>query len=260
MTNTAQAPEPSAAPWNSPAGEAKRLIRRGLKSALGTLDRTTGNPYVSLVTVATDMAGAPLLLISKLALHTQNIAASPQASLLVDGTDGTGDPLAGGRVTLMGQMTRTDNPGDRRRFLARHPEAQMYADFPDFAFHRLDIERAHFIGGFGRIVGLEPAELLIDASDAEALNAAEHDIISHMNADHADALELYATRLAKTEPGPWLMTGIDPEGLDLVSGSRTARILFTGKVLSANAARDQFVRMAATARSMPVAERTTSKV
>jgi heme iron utilization protein len=249
MTATAEASK-ATAPADSPADEARKLVRRALKTALGTLARGSGDPYVSLVTVATAMNGAPLLLISKLALHTQNISADPRASLLIDGTDGSGDPLAGGRVTLIGQLKRSDNPDDRRRFLARQPAAQMYADFPDFAFYRLNVERAHFIGGFGRIVDLEPAQLLLDVSDAGALSNAEHDIVSHMNADHADALELYATRLAKTEPGQWLMASLDPEGLDLVCGSRTARILFTGKVLSANDARAEFVRMAASARSM----------
>jgi heme iron utilization protein len=250
MTSTAEAPKAAAGPSNSPADEARMLVRRALKSALGTLARGIGDPYVSLVTVATAMNGAPLLLISKLALHTQNISANPRASLLIDGTDGAGDPLAGGRVTLIGQLTRTDSTEDRRRFLARQPAARMYADFPDFAFYRLDIERAHFIGGFGRIVDLEPAQLLLDVCDAEALAAAEPDIVSHMNVDHADALELYATRLAKSEPGRWQMAGIDPEGLDLVCGSKTARVLFTVKVLSANDARAEFVRMAASARAM----------
>jgi heme iron utilization protein len=250
MTTTADAPKAAAGPPNSPADDARMLLRRALKSALGTLTRGSGAPYVSLVTVATAMTGAPLLLTSKLAIHSQNISANPRASLLIEGTDGTGDPLAGGRVTVMGQLTRTDNPEDRRRFLARQPAAQIYADFPDFAFYKLDVERAHFIGGFGRISGLEPAELLLDVQDAEALSAAEPDIVSHMNEDHAAALELYATRLAKAEPGRWLMTGIDPEGLDLVCGSRTARVLFNGRVLSADDARAEFVRMAASARAM----------
>ena len=250
MTSTAEAAKATAAPAGSPAIEARRLVRRALKTALGTLARDSGDPYVSLVTVATAMNGAPLLLISELALHTQNISANPRASLLIDGTDGSGDPLAGGRVTLIGQLKRSDSPGNRRRFLARQPAAEMYASFPDFAFYQLDIERAHFIGGFGRIVDLEPADLLLDVSDAGDLNAAEHDIVSHMNTDHADALELYATRLAKTFSAPWRMTGLDPEGLDLVSGSTTARILFTGKVLNANGAREQFVGMAAAARAM----------
>ena len=250
MTATEPHPAPTQAPAPSPAVEALGLVRRALKCALGTLARQSGDPYVSLVTVATAMDGTPLLLISKLALHTQNLSASPRASLLIDGTDGAGDPLAGGRVTLLGHMSITQNPNDRRRFLARHPQAQMYADFPDFAFYRLDIESAHFIGGFGRIVGLVTADLLLDMRQADPLLAAEQDIVEHLNADHADALALYATRIANCEPGIWHTTGVDPEGLDLICGTRTARIPFSTRVLNANAARAEFVRLAAVARSI----------
>ena len=65
---------------------ARTLVRCALKGALATIDRRTGAPYASLVTVATASDGTPLLVVSRLALHTQNIEADPRASLLVDGT------------------------------------------------------------------------------------------------------------------------------------------------------------------------------
>ena len=104
----------------------------------------------------------------------------------------------------------------RRRFLARHPEAAFYADFPDFGFWRLRVEGAHYIGGFGRIFDLDPGDLLLPLADAEGLVEAEPGIVEHMNEDHADALELYATALGDAGPGPWRMAGIDPEGFDIV--------------------------------------------
>ncbi len=103
--------------------------------------------------------------------------------------------MAGARITLIGEARPTTSATARARFLARHPAAAGYADFPDFSFYAFDITSAHFIGGFGRIVDLPRAQLLIDVAGAEALSEREADIVGHMNEDHADAIELYATRL-----------------------------------------------------------------
>ena len=121
----------------------------------------------------------------------------------------------------------------RARFLARHPAAAGYADFPDFSFYAFDITSAHFIGGFGRIVDLPRDDLLIDVAGAEALSEREDDIVGHMNEDHADAIELYATRLLGAAPGAWRMTGIDPEGCDLVLGARALRLPFDTRITTA---------------------------
>lgn len=231
------------------AATARALVRQALKGSIATLDRTSGHPYASLVTVATEPDGSPLFLISRLALHTQNLLADGRASLLIDATGASGDPLAGGRVTLIGQAAPTESSTAKRRFLARHPEAEMYAGFADFAFYALAVERAHFVGGFGRIVGFEPDDVVLGAREAGALAKAETDIVEHMNADHAGALDLYATRLAGAGPGPWRMTGIDPEGLDLVADGRACRIAFAARIANPAAARQELVRLAAEARA-----------
>jgi heme iron utilization protein len=237
-----------APPDTPPRDIARRLVRTALKGSLGTLDKRTGHPYASLVTLATEPDGAPVMLISRLALHTQNLAADTRASLLIDGTGVTGDPLAGGRVTLIGRVEPTTSPTARGRFLARHPEAEGYAGFADFAFHALKVEGAHFIGGFGRIVDLKPEDLLIDVRGAEALIAAEGDIVGHMNEDHAGALELYATELCSAAGGPWRMTGIDPEGCDMVCDGATARVAFAARINSPGEARGELVRLAGQSR------------
>jgi hypothetical protein len=224
-------------------------MRRALKASLATLDRVTGHPYASLVTIATDVDGTPLLLISKLALHTQNLMADARASLLIDGTDAAGDPLAGGRVTLIGHALPTMRPTARERYLARQPHAAGYADFPDFAFYELVSDRAHFIGGFGRIVDLTPADLVSDVADAQELVAAHGDIITHMNEDHAAAIELYATKLAGARSGPWRLAGLDPAGFDLICDGETLRLSFEERVTSADAARKAFVSLVARARA-----------
>ncbi len=161
--------------------------------------------------------------------------------------------MAGARITLIGSVQPTQSATARARFLARHPSAAGYADFPDFAFYALKLESAHFIGGFGRIVDLGASDLLEPLAGAEALIDAEPGIVSHMNEDHADAIELYATRLLGAQPGAWRMTGIDPEGCDLVLGARGLRLPFTLRVTNANAARQELVRLVGVARAIGIA-------
>ena len=230
------------------AADARALVRRALKASLATIAAGSGHPYASLITVATEASGAPVFLISALAQHTKNLAQDPRASILFDGTGAAGDPLQGARVTLFGKAEKTGEEAARRRFLARHPEAAFYADFPDFAFWRLEVEGAHYIGGFGRIVDLSPAELLVPTEGAGELLAAEPGIIEHMNEDHADAVRLYATRLAGAPEGFWRMSGIDPEGCDLIFEGDARRIRFRAPISTPGEARAELVRLANEAR------------
>lgn len=193
---------------------AKKLLREGLSGALATLMPGSGDPYCSLVNVATAHDGSPLLLISKLAIHTKNLVADPRASLMLDERK-AGDPLEGARVMLMGRVSETDDAKARARYLARHPEAEMFAGFADFAIYRMEVERAHLVAGFGRIVDLAGKDILTDVSGAEALIDAEADAVAHMNEDHKEALRLYATKLLGASDGDWRCTGCDPDGLDL---------------------------------------------
>ena len=231
------------------AADARTLTRRAFKASLGSLDTPSGAPYASLITVATDLAGAPILLISTLARHTRNLANDPRAAILIDGSGGLADPLQGARLTLSGRAQKVNDEAVKRRFLARHPEAAFYVDFPDFAFWRLAMEGAHYIGGFGRIVDLAPADLLVPLDGAGTLAEAEAGILAHMNADHADAIELYALAFTGGDPGPWRMTGIDPEGCDIALGTDARRVVFAHKVLTPGDARKELLRLAEEARA-----------
>lgn len=252
MTNMETKKEPSA------ADTARALIRESGVAALGTQSagQSPGDgpwPYVSFVTAACDLNGAPILLLSDLAEHSKNIAGDPRISLLFTGPAGAGgDPLARGRVTILGRAERT---GDKRlieRFLARHEEARGYASFRDFHFYRIAVTRAHLVAGFGRIHWID-GDALLYRGDSGALAGAEAEILAHMNADHGEALALYAERLLGLAPNPhgkpWRMTGIDPEGLDLEAGGVTARLGFDRPVLDPDAARVELVRLAKFARS-----------
>src|SRR5688572_10484038 len=131
----------------------RSLMYESRLASLATLESGTHHPYASLIAVASDTDGAPVFLISKLALHTRNLEGDPRTTVLLAApAGGRGDPLNSGRVSLMGSAAPADDPRIRSGFLARHPEAAGYAGFADFRFWRLQPERAHYVGGFGRIV------------------------------------------------------------------------------------------------------------
>jgi putative heme iron utilization protein len=136
----------------------RALMRAQATAALGTA--MAGAPYVSLVLVAVDADGAPLLLLSRLAQHTGNLLADPRVSLLFDGTAGLQDPLTGPRLTVIGSAAPCPDPQALERYLARHPSAAAYAGFSDFHLYRVAIERGHCVAGFGRIAWIEAAALL----------------------------------------------------------------------------------------------------
>lgn len=225
----------------------KKLMREGRSGALATLMPGSGDPYCSLVNVATAFDGSPLLLISKLAIHTRNIAADSRVSLMLDERK-EGDPLEGARVMLMGRAVLSTDQHDRRRYLARQPEAAMFAGFADFAIYRIEISAAHLVAGFGRIVDLKPQDILIDMAGADELIAAEEGATSHMNEDHRDALRLYATRLLEAADGDWRCAGLDPEGMELQNGRIALRLPFPQRVNGAGPLRAILVQMAQDAR------------
>jgi putative heme iron utilization protein len=240
-----------AAPDFDPKSMAKELLRSATTGALATLD-AAGAPFTTLTTVATDGDGRPILLLSKLAAHTRHLEDDGRASLLL-ARIGRGDPLAHPRLTLAGVARRLERGSEegerlRRRFLSHHPKAELYADFGDFAFWRLDPTTVHLNGGFARAAELAPAELLADISDARDLVEAEPDALAHMNEDHADAVALYGTVLLGGSSGKWRLAGIDPEGLDLENGGEFRRLAFPRRLRNPEELRSTLAALAKKAR------------
>lgn len=240
------------APGFAPVDEARRLLRTCRVVSLGTIDRNTGHPVTTLATMATDMDGAPIILISGLSSHTANLAADPRASALIS-TAGKGDPLAHPRLTVLGSFKRIEDDETRgrarRRFLARHPKSALYADFGDFAFWRMAVASGHLNGGFARAADLKGAELVDDLAGAAELMAAEESALAHMNEDHAEAIRLYATRLCGEAEGPWRMISVDPKGAELAAGDRIARLSFPRSVATADDLHRVLVELAKHARA-----------
>jgi heme iron utilization protein len=238
---------PPAPPFDAKSA-ARKLLREARSGALATLLGPRQDPYCSLVNVATLPDGAPLLLLSRLALHTRNLLDDPRVSLLLDERK-EGDPLEGARVMLQGTAAATADVHARPRYLARQPEAEMFVDFADFGFYRMTLENAHLVAGFGRIVDLAAGDLLTTVDDAAALIDAEPDIVAHMNDDHADAVRLYARALLHAPDGAWRCVGCDPDGLELQLGRTALRLTFPQRVTSPGGLRQTLKHLAEAARA-----------
>lgn len=230
-----------------------RTLVAGVRSAtLCTIARDPeGYPFGSLVTVAFDTKGRPLLLISKLAEHTQNLLHRSDASILVHEPLGA-QPLAAGRVTLLGPCRPAPEPEIKETFLAAHPDAASYATFADFGFYRLDPVALRYVGGFGRMSWVSADDYL--AAEPDPLAAHARGILDHMNDDHADAVLAYAKALADI-PGATAatMTAVDRYGFEIAAttpaGPKVARLAFAEEVTTSEAVRKAMVALVKEARA-----------
>jgi hypothetical protein len=232
-------------------GLARTLLRSARSGSLATLG-VDGHPAATLTSLATDADGTPLILVSSLSAHTGNLRGDSRASLLI-APGGKGDPLAHARITLKLRAAPVERGSDdgrriRRRFLARQPKAALYVDFGDFSFFSLRIEAASLNGGFGKAYELGPADIMSDATKATAIAAIEDDALAHMNADHAEALRLYATKLLGARTGAWRASGLDPDGLDLMLGDLALRLPFPAPVDGPGILRQTLAELATEAR------------
>lgn len=239
-------------PTPTHAERARTLAARCKTGTLATIGLDpAGYPYGSFVTVAFD-AGHPVFLISELAEHTKNLHADPRASLMV-AEGGASDPLANGRITLLGPCTRlTDRTSAAAAYLEQHPNAAYYADFRDFAYWRLEVTAVRYIGGYGRMSWVDAAAWL--AAEPDPIGPAAAGILAHMNADHPDALPLYCRAFSRgTAVTEATMTGIDRYGFEMSAttpeGPRPIRVAFAEAIRTATDARKVLVAMLHEARA-----------
>lgn len=142
---------------------AQELLAQTRAGALGSIN-PDGSPLVTLVAVATMADGAPLLLLSRIAAHTQNILRNPSASLLIEGTSDDPDPMTAPRLSINGILMALEGhevAASKVRFIEKHPGSEAYDTELDFSYFRLAIESARFNQGFGRFRKLGPDDLLV---------------------------------------------------------------------------------------------------
>ena len=233
------APDAPVVPEPTFAERARTLVSQARSGSLASVSRKhPGHPFASVMPYALDGDGRPLVLISSMAIHTQNLHGDARASLL---------------VTLMGEALRvgeSDLAAVRASYLERHPTAAYWADFDDFSFWRLEVADVYFVGGFAAMGWVDAAEYRHARPDPLADAAAG--IIEHMNRDHADALVAYARFFAGVEADEATMAAVDRLGfkLQLRQGGRrwSARIAFPREVTTAGDSRTVLIEMLTQAR------------
>jgi putative heme iron utilization protein len=245
-------PEPSF------AERAHTLVHLGRMGSLSTLSRKhPGFPFGSVMPYGLDDHGHPIVLISTLAMHTQNLQADPHASLLVTQQDTEGEPLGASRVTLLGNVLPVptpDVPEARRLYLECHANSKYWADFEDFSFYRMDVVDVYYVGGFGIMGWVSASDY--DHSQPDPIADSMAEIIQHMNADHKDALVMLARTFAHMDSTEASMTAVDRLGfhvrLKTPDGVRGARIAFLQEVRNATETRKVLVEMVRQSRSQAI--------
>lgn len=218
---------------------------------------------MAMVTHATLQDGAPVFLLSELSDHTQHLLAGSRGAFLVGQTAGLPNPQTGPRATLTGPLKRLEGAARdtaRRRFLARHPGAELYAGFADFAFWGMTVERVHYVGGFARAVWIEDG-LGLSADLCQALAECEESVLDHMNADHAAAVAAMAAVAATSGPPSvgverdagategWRLVAVDADGVDCQRDGDVRRLSFANPLAGVNELRPVLVDLARSARS-----------
>ncbi|MDP2102548.1 MAG: DUF2470 domain-containing protein [Methylotenera sp.] len=229
------------------APEAKQFLRSTHSGILSTHSvKFDGYPFGSVAPFVLGHDCQPVILISSIAEHTKNIMLNPKVSLLVFA--GTEDLQANARLTLLGSAVKIekDNEDLRARYLRYLPQAASYFDMHDFAFYRINLTHARYIGGFGNMSWLSSDDFFSPTVDS-LLAAQETAIIDHMNADHVHSLIAYCQHFHQIEATQVQMLGLDSDGFDVnVNHGAEVKILrfnFDHPIHDAQSARVALVRM-----------------
>lgn len=237
--------------------DAERSRTLAARTTIGTMATLTaeGHPFGSIVTLVIDDDGAPVVLVSEMAEHTINARRDPKASVLLADDRGDGDVLGRSRLTLVGELRELgddDAATVRDRFLDTHPGANVYVDFPDFSFWRLEVSSVRWVGGFGQMGWVSADDYR--AAEPDPVDVATPGIIEHMNDDHADANLAYVQHLAGlTDATSATLTEADRYGLtlwaDTPAGARPARVAFPEPLTAPDQARPAVVALLQAARA-----------
>jgi putative heme iron utilization protein len=199
------------------AERAKTLVYLQQTGSLSTLSRKQpGWPFGSVMPYGLDAQGQPVFLISTMAMHTQNLLGDPRASLLVTPPESRIDPLGAARVTLMGSVTKVpkeESAQVRACYLDRHANASYWVDYQDFGFFRMALAEIYFVGGFGSMGWVTPADYA--AASVDPLADASSSLIRELNTEQAETLLLLARALGDVEAQQATVTALDRLGFHL---------------------------------------------
>ena len=220
---------------------ARNFLKSKTDGVLSTVSlELPGYPFGSVTPYALDNDCNPIILISGIAQHTKNINADSKVSLTI--VSGEDDVQANARLTFIGDASITEDEAAKEHYLRKFPQANKYFEAHDFYFYKIDLKRARYIEGFGKIWWLDPDELLL--KNIFPLEQ-EQMILNHMNEDHKAALAKYCAEFEfGLEPDEFAMTAIDQEGCDISAAGRHTRIPFPEILTDSSQARSMLVSMA----------------
>lgn len=224
---------------DTPAWATRKLLRAARAGTLAT--SAEGQPFASLVTPACAPDLSLLMLLSDLSEHTRHLRADPRCAVMVTGAPDGPNPQTAPRVTVTGLAEMVDDPALKARWVAAHPYAAFYADFGDFHLWRVQPRAALFVGGFARAHRLKQSDLTPDPDAVAALAAAEADVVTHCNADHAGAMTELAHAAGGTGDG-WRMIAADVDGVSLGLGEQVVRVAWSAPVADADEVRKELIR------------------
>ena len=253
MTQHASSSPPSTLPEPTHAERVRTLLGQERVGTLATQSvRHPGWPFASVMPYALRADGSPILLISGMAIHTQNLLGDPRASLLVMQSGGDADPLGSARATLLGTVRRVDGPPDSLRdlYLQTHPAARHWIDYSDFSFFQLAVTDVYFVGGFGVMGWVASGDY--QSAEADPLAESAAGIIEHMNSDHAEALRQITGHFGELDAEDAAMVSVDRLGFVVraraAAGMKGLRINFPEPAGSSEDARRILVAMTRAAR------------
>jgi putative heme iron utilization protein len=224
----------------SRATQARELVRSHRSGVLSSHSaKFPGYPYGSALPHVCDQAGRPIVLISHLAEHTHNVEADPRVSFIVcaSGPDLQAQP----RVTVLGTARPPTSPEViAARYLRFYPDHEQYLQIGGFRFFVVEPAQVRFIQGFGGLHWIAGEHYVA----GNPLEAAEADILQHMNEDHPDALRDYCRHVHGVTPRRAEMVGIDGDGFDVRADGTLLRIAFTEPVVNPGQVRAALIALA----------------
>lgn len=109
-----------------------------------------GVPFGSLLPFALDDKNNPIIYISDLAIHTDNIKKSAKCSLTVSKVNKK-DIFNSSRATIIVEAVKVTDKKVEELYFKKFPKAKRFGELHDFSFYRLEVKKVYYVGGFGNI-------------------------------------------------------------------------------------------------------------
>ncbi|MFZ8934746.1 MAG: HugZ family protein [Bacteriovoracaceae bacterium] len=197
-----------------------------------------GYPFGSVTPFVLDYSNKPLIYISSIAQHTQNIQNNSKCCLTIfENTKETQNKF---RVTIIGDAVKSEDPLQQELYYKLFPHARNFSKTHDFFLYSIDPIRVRYIGGFGKIFWIEKQQWNIDQAQ---WRQEQEEILSHLNTDHKDIIELMIKSFGEQDSSASIVT-LDPRGCHLKGNKNIYYFSFDEVCLTKNQLRESFIRIA----------------